>query len=527
MHIAFLQFSPRLPCNRQTSQIRSFVTRRATLTRRPRTSVSVPSRVSRSPVANAEREKNSGNSPKLLFDGFVRRLLLGYDLTPELGAILSAYFVQGALGISRLAISFFLKDELNLSPAACSALMGIAIFPWLIKPLYGFLTDALPIFGYRRRPYLVGAALLGTVSWFSLSVAVNSAPTALAAVVGTSASVAIADVVVDSLVVARVRGLSASRSGALQSLCWGISAIGGLLSAYLSGSLLEALGTRKIFGLTSALPLITAVLGMLISEPRVDVPLKSFGRVVVKRSGSLFSALRNPTVLLPSAFIFLWQAMPNADSALFFFQTNVLHFGPEFLGRVRLASSAAALAGLWIYNTTLRELPLKTILLYATLVSVPLGLSQVLLVTRANVALGISDQLFALTDSAVLAAFGQVAFMPTLVLAARLCPPGVEGTLFAALMSLYNASGATSNELGAFLTASLGVTETNFDNLALLVVICNLSSLLPLPLLNFVDRAPQDVPEQQHASDSLNLKEDNSEKQIIDPVQTGSSDQKG
>jgi hypothetical protein len=39
---------------------------------------------------------------------------------------------------------------------------------------------------------------------------------------------------------------------------------------------------------------------------------------------------------------------------------------------------------------------------------------------------GISDEWFTLTDDAVLAALGQIGFMPTLVLAARLCPPGIE-----------------------------------------------------------------------------------------------------
>ena len=52
---------------------------------------------------------------------------------------------------------------------------------------------------------------------------------------------------------------------------------------------------------------------------------------------------------------------------------------------------------------------------------------------------------FALTDTVVLTVLGQVAFMPTLVLASSLCPPGVEGTLFATLMSIYNASGTVSD----------------------------------------------------------------------------------
>ena len=51
--------------------------------------------------------------------------------------------------------------------------------------------------------------------------------------------------------------------------------------------------------------------------------------------------------------------------------------------------------------------------------------------------------------------FGQLAFMPLLVLAASLCPPGVEGTLFALLMSTFNAGGIVGQELGAALTQAL------------------------------------------------------------------------
>ena len=86
----------------------------------------------------------------------------------------------------------------------------------------------------------------------------------------------------------------------------------------------------------------------------------------------------------------------------------------------------------------------------------------------------------------MLTVLGQIAFMPTLVLAARLCPPGIEGTLFATLMSIFNGAGALGAELGALLTSVLGITENNFDRLGLLVIICNLSSLISLPFLSLL-----------------------------------------
>lgn len=83
--------------------------------------------------------------------------------------------------------------------------------------------------------------------------------------------------------------------------------------------------------------------------------------------------------------------------------------------------------------------------------------------------------------------------MPVLVLAARLCPSGMEATLFATLMSISNAGNVTGGLLGAGLTQLLGVTKDSFSNLSLLVTICNLSSLLPLPLLGLLPREVRDT----------------------------------
>ncbi|GMH51870.1 hypothetical protein TrRE_jg5057, partial [Triparma retinervis] len=95
-------------------------------------------------------------------------------------------------------------------------------------------------------------------------------------------------------------------------------------------------------------------------------------------------------------------------------------------------------------------------------------------------------------DDAALTVLGQVAFMPTLVLAARLCPVGIEGTLFATLMSTFNLAGIVGSEAGAGLTKALGVTATDFGNLGWLTVICNLSSLYPLLFIDQLLLDPDD-----------------------------------
>ena len=430
-------------------------------------------------------------------DSITQKIFLGNEPNAELIAILTVYFVQGILGLSRLAVSFFLKDELLLSPVQVSALLGIVFLPWMIKPVFGFISDGLPIFGYRRRPYLILSGILGTASWMSLATIVHTSWAATLAIALGSLSVAMSDVIVDSLVVERARGESQAKAGSLQSLCWGASAIGGLITAYCSGLLLQYFTTRTVFGITALFPLIVSGVAWLIAESPVSKDTQDSNQTnalpIKHQLGQLRQAISQKTIWLPTAFIFIWQATPNADSAFFYFATNELHFEPEFLGRVNLVGSFASLAGVWIFQRFLKSIPFRVIFAWSTVLSSLLGMTMLLLVTHTNRLLGIDDHWFSLGDSLILTVMGKIAFMQVMVLAARLCPSGVEATLFALLMSVYNSAGTVSHAFGALITYWLGITATNFESLWLLVLITNLSTLLPLPFIKWLPAAEEQI----------------------------------
>ncbi len=209
-------------------------------------------------------------------------------------------------------------------------------------------------------------------------------------------------------------------------------------------------------------------------------------RSVWNQVQQLRKAVSQKAIWLPTAFLFLWQCTPTADAAFFFFSTNELGFEPEFLGRVRLVTSIASLLGVWLFQRYFKTIPFRTIFGWSTVISTILGMSMLLLVTHTNRALGIDDKWFSLGDSLVLTVMGQIAYMPILVLAARLCPEGVEATLFALLMSVVNLAGMLSYQFGALLMHWFGISATNFESLWLLVVITNLSRLLALPFLGWL-----------------------------------------
>jgi len=66
-------------------------------------------------------EAATRNVPQFLREAQVTRKqgwhLFGVEMSPDTIAIAMVYFVQGILGLARLAVSYFLKDDLHLDPA--------------------------------------------------------------------------------------------------------------------------------------------------------------------------------------------------------------------------------------------------------------------------------------------------------------------------------------------------------------------------------------------------------------------------
>ena len=427
-------------------------------------------------------------------DLLTKKILLGNEPSAELIAILTIYFVQGILTLSRLAVSFFLKDELLLGPVQMSTIMGICTIPWMIKPLYGFISDSLPIFGYHRKPYIVMSGILGCAAWGCLGTVAHTSTTATIMIVLSSVSVAISDVIVDSIVVERARNESEAKIGSLQSLCWGSSAIGALCTAYLSGLLLEYFTTRIVFLITALFPLIISSVAWLITEKPINKDHKKSNNTKDQLL-KIRQAITQKTIWLPTLFIFIWHATPKTESAFFYFTTNELHFQPEFLGRIRLVTSFASLIGVWAFQRYFKHIPFRTMITAGIFLSTALGMTNLLLVTHTNRMLGIDDHWFSLGDSLIITVIGQIVFMPILVLSTKLCPPGIEATFFALIMSVLNVAGTVSYALGSIMMKWLGITEHQFDSLWLLIILTSCTSLIPIFFVKLLpdDRIDNDV----------------------------------
>jgi folate/biopterin transporter len=427
--------------------------------------------------------------------------LFDIPASPDILSISLVYFIQGLFGICRLALSFYYKDTLHLTPVDLTIISSISSIPWIIKPLYGFITDTFPLFGYKRKSYLALSGLLSSISWASMTylvILMNNGQIvdinfitycSVFFVTLSSLGLAFSDVLVDAIVVEKSRELN--QAGSLQSICWSSSSLGGMISAFFSGYLLQNYGTSFVFSLTALIPLTIVATSRLIKEDKmITIPSINDNKNVLselkKSLSNIKDSLSQTSILYPILFLIIWNITPSTGSAMFYYSVNELGFTPDFFGKLGLISSVSSLVGIVIYNKHLKTVPLRTIFKWTCISGTILGMLPLMLITHYNRVIGIPDTWFAVFDNIILSIFGQITTMPILVLAANICPPGVEAMLYATIMSANNLSGSVGNLFGGLLTKMMGITNSDFTNLPLLVIFTNLCGLIPISFLYLI-----------------------------------------
>nr|XP_048323524.1 probable folate-biopterin transporter 4 isoform X2 [Ziziphus jujuba var. spinosa] len=204
---------------------------------------------------------------------------------------------------------------------------------------------------------------------------------------------------------------------------------------------------------------------------------------------NLCRTFRQPLIFRPMAWFFLAHiTVPNLSTSMFYYQTEYLKLEASFLGTARVVGWLGLMFGTFTYNKYLKTMKLRKILLWAHMGLSLLSLLDVVLVSRMNVPLGISDKTMVLCGSALSDAINQFKFMPFLILSGQLCPPGIEGTLFALFMSINNLGSTIGSFVGASLASVLSISSGSFDNLLMGIIIQVLCTFIPVAFLFLIPK---------------------------------------
>ena len=397
------------------------------------------------------------------------------------------YFMQGlgqASGLVSQPMQFFFKEALGLDPAQVTEYLSILTFPWIIKPLYGLLSDYVPLLGYRRKTWLMamnGVAALGFLWLSGLTAPAMIVTAMMLTAFGTAAS----DVIVDALMVEKGKALNAT--GRFQSVQWFWFYVASIATSLVGGYLCSTFSPTKALSISAMITFLAPLSVMvaswfIIKEEKATANFAGLKQTFVKPLSrvkplylvlgaagmiagfvylgqtaiwalpflvALF-ALRTKTLWLVAAFIALFQFSPSFGTPFYYHMVDTLKFSQDFIGQLGAVSAVGSVVGSLVYGKYFAKKTFKFQLIFCVVTGVIGTLAYLSLIAPTPHA-----QAIAIALNLVFGVTGMIAVLTVLTVAARACPEESEGFTFAALMSVYNASTQVSAIVGAKLYVSV------------------------------------------------------------------------
>ena len=138
---------------------------------------------------------------------------------PTVLTLILVYLAQGLRYFGSLAITLYFKNSVGLNPAQLSMLDSLLVLAWYLKPIYGLLSDSIPICGYKRKSYMMISSIMGIFAYLPIFY-VESAEIVVFLMILGQFSQAIADVVCDGFMIERARIDSENGAKDLQRISW-------------------------------------------------------------------------------------------------------------------------------------------------------------------------------------------------------------------------------------------------------------------------------------------------------------------
>ena len=365
--------------------------------------------------------------------GAVKHLLLFFALV---------YVVEGLgqiVGLISQPLNYYLKEVHGWNPLEVTAFVTLFNLPWIIKPIYGLVSDFLPLFGYRRKSYLVIANIAATGGYLWVS-QLNAPGDLVFALMLTAYAMAISSTLCGAILVENGQRLQESGTFVNQQWLW--FNIAAMIAAVAGGQLVQHLAPSNALHVAAAIiavaPCVVIVgTSFLVPEKKTRTDLAGMKNTL----RGLVTAFRRRELWIVTMFIFLYYFSPGLSTPLYYHMTDDLGFSQAYIGLLGSISAAGWVIGALLYRRFFGNLTLKNLLNLSIAIGTTAGLAYLFFWNE--------------TAAAIISFGGGFAAMlttvATLTLAADYCPPRAEGFSFAVLMSIINFANTLADNVGSFL----------------------------------------------------------------------------
>ena len=406
-------------------------------------------------------------------------------------------FNSGFSTLASLAINYYYKDKLGIEPSFLSQILASIKLAYMIKPFYGLLTDIFPIFGYRRKLYIILNSITCFISWFLLSAiklgVYQSALCLIIANVNLAFSSVLSQAIFVELGKLTYNGEKVGDTKDLVSVYFIVKNLGFVLAATLKGVLIELFSVETVFLINSLNQTMMFIAGIILIEERITYKKDSEKLISDEKKdenkqkagtvSDLIKYIFQKKVLVPYIYALIFLSTPAYLETMFYYCANVLKLTANKFGIIQTFQMGINLGIVFFYKNFLSKrlsfkqtLTLAKVFLFITLVPnyfLVKGLTKNFINDFYIVLITTSSNFMVTTLSC----------LPIFDLAAKLSPKNLEGTVYALFTSGISFGEFNSTLFGSWLTKFYGISSTNFDNLINLIVTNNMIILLPLPIL--------------------------------------------
>jgi Major Facilitator Superfamily len=334
-------------------------------------------------------------------------------------------------GLIDIPISFFLKNRLHLKAHEVANFRLAAAIPLYLSFVFGFVRDIWSPFGIKDRGFML---LFGSITAF-LYVGFAFLP-----ITYLTLLVAVVLLTTSFLFVASAQNGLTSVIGQQHAMTGQVSAVWNVflsiptVAALLVGGKLSGLledmnpdqAVRILFLVGAAIMTLVAVYALwkpadVFDNVRIDSgtgghPMKDLKRLV------------GHWPIYPALLIWLlWNFAPGSATPLQYHLQNTLHATDAEWGLWSAIFAASFIPTFIVYGVLCRRFPLKTLLLWGTVIAVP-QMVPLLLIDSMNGAL------VAAVPIGLMGGLATGAYMDLII---RSCPPGLQGTTLMLSGSLY------------------------------------------------------------------------------------------